>query len=120
MEVRARHDGFCDSLAMTSRGHDEVWMIMDQLTKSTHFLAVWMTFTLEEFYRLYIREIVRLHGVPVSIVFDRDPDRPKTWCLKCTPMCGSARVAPSNIVYQWYGYRSTGTGVLNTKMLLFR
>ena len=46
---------------------------MDRLTKSTHFLAVWMTFTLERFFRLYIREIVRLHGVPVSIVWDRDP-----------------------------------------------
>ena len=39
--------------------------------KSTHFLAVQMTFTLERFYRLYIREIVQLHGVPVSIVSDR-------------------------------------------------
>ena len=38
-----------------------------------HFLAVRMTFTLEEFYRLYIREIVRLHAVPVSIVSDMDP-----------------------------------------------
>ena len=37
------------------------------------FLAVRMTFTLEEFCRLYIREIVRLHGVPVSIVSDWDP-----------------------------------------------
>ena len=41
--------------------------------KSAHFLAVRMTFTLERFYRLYIREIVRLHGVPVTIVSDRDP-----------------------------------------------
>ena len=39
----------------------------------SHFLAVRMTFTLERFFRLYIREIVRLHGVPVSIVLDRDP-----------------------------------------------
>ena len=46
---------------------------MDRLTKSAHFLAVRMTFTLERFCRLYIREIVRLHGVPVSIVSDRDP-----------------------------------------------
>ena len=46
---------------------------MDQLTKSAHFLAVRMTFTLERFCRLYIREIVQLHGVPVSIVSDRDP-----------------------------------------------
>ena len=46
---------------------------MDRLTKSIHFLAVRMTFTLEELYRLYIREIVWLHGVSVSIVSDRDP-----------------------------------------------
>ena len=46
---------------------------MDWLTKLAHFLALWMTFTLEEFCRLYIREIVRLHGVPVSIVSERDP-----------------------------------------------
>ena len=32
------------------------------------------------------------------------------------PMCASAHVAPSNIVYQWYGYRSTGIGVLNTEI----
>ena len=47
-------------------------------------------------------------------------DRLKTWCVKCTPMCASAHVAPSNIVYQRYGYRSTGTGVLTTKVLLLR
>ena len=41
--------------------------------KSAHFLALRMTFALERFCRLYIREIVRLHGVPVSIVSDRDP-----------------------------------------------
>ena len=46
---------------------------MDQLTKSANFLALWMTFTLERFCRLYIRKIVWLHGVLVSIVSDRDP-----------------------------------------------
>ena len=50
-----------------------VWVIVDRLTKSTHFLPMWMTFTLKEFCRLYIREIVLLHRVPVSIVSDRDP-----------------------------------------------
>ena len=53
--------------------NDTVWVIVDRLTKLAHFLALQMTFTLEKFYRLYIREIVRLHGVPVSIVSDRDP-----------------------------------------------
>ena len=50
-----------------------MWVIVDRLTKSAHFLAMRMTFTLEEFYRLYVRETVRLHGVPLSIVSDRDP-----------------------------------------------
>ena len=64
---------FVTHLPRTSRKHDAVWVIMDRLTKSAHFLAVWMTFTLEEFYRVYIREIVRLYGVPPSIILDRDP-----------------------------------------------
>ena len=64
---------FVTHLPQTSQGHDAVWVIVDRLTKSTHFLAVRMTFTLEKFYRLYIREIVLLHGVIVSIVSDRDP-----------------------------------------------
>ena len=63
---------FMTHLPQTPWRHDAVWVIVDWLTKSTHFLAVRMTFTLEEFYRLYIRELVRLHGVLVSIVSDRD------------------------------------------------
>ena len=53
--------------------HDAVWVIVDRLTKLTHFLVVWMTFPLEELCRLYIREIARLHGVLIFIVSDRDP-----------------------------------------------
>ena len=64
---------FVTHLPRTPRGHDAVWVIVDRLTKSTHFLVVQMTFTLERFCRLYIREIVHLHGVPVFIVSDRDP-----------------------------------------------
>ena len=64
---------FVTHLPRTQRRHDAVWVIVDRLTKSANFLAVRMTFTLEEFYRLYIHEIVRLNGVPVSIVFNRDP-----------------------------------------------
>ena len=64
---------FVTHLPRTPQGHDVVWVIVDRLTKSAHFLAVRMTFTLERFYQLYIREIVWLHGVPVSIVSDRGP-----------------------------------------------
>ena len=64
---------FVIHLPRTQRRHDAVWVIVDQLTKSTHFLAMRVTFRLEEFYWMYIREIVRLYGVPVFIVLDRDP-----------------------------------------------
>ena len=49
-----------------------VWVIVDQLIKSAHFLVVQMTFTFEEFDKFYIREIVQLYGVSVSIISDRD------------------------------------------------
>ena len=62
---------FVTHLPRTPQRHDAIWVIMDWLTKSAHFLAVRMTFTLERFGKFYIKEIVRLHGVPVSIVSDR-------------------------------------------------
>ena len=64
---------FVTHLPRTSRGHDAVWVIVDRLTKSAHFLVVLMTFTLEEFCRLYVWDIVRLHRIPRSIVLYRDP-----------------------------------------------
>ena len=64
---------FVTHLPRTQRRHDVIWVIVDRLNKSAHFLAVRMTFTLKEFFRLYIHEIVRLHGVSVFIVSDRDP-----------------------------------------------
>ena len=48
------------------------WVIVDRLTKSAHFLGMKTTDTTETLSQLYIREIVRLHGVPISIVLDRD------------------------------------------------
>ena len=45
---------FVPHLPQTSRKHDTVWVIVDQCTKSAHFLVVRMTFTLEKFYRIYI------------------------------------------------------------------
>ena len=64
---------FVVHLPRTQQRNDAVWVIVERLTKSAYFLAVRMSFALERFCRLYIREIVLLHGVPVSIVSDRDP-----------------------------------------------
>ena len=64
---------FVTPLPWTQRRHDVIGVIVHLLTKSAHFLAVRMTFTLEEFCRLYIYKIVQLRRVLVSIVSDRDP-----------------------------------------------
>ena len=64
---------FVTHLLWTQRRQDSIWVIVDWLTKSAHFLVVRMTFTLKKFYMLYIHEIIQIHGVPISIVSDRDP-----------------------------------------------
>ena len=57
----------------THINHDAIWVIMDRIIKSAHFLAIRSTFSLERFARLYINEIFKLHGVSVSIMSNQDP-----------------------------------------------
>ena len=64
---------FVVGLSYAQTGHDAIWVIVDRLTKSVHFLAIRSTFSLDRLARLYIDEIVKLHGVPVTIVSYRDP-----------------------------------------------
>lgn len=63
---------FITRLPKTSGGLDTIWVIVDRLTKSAHFLPIKENDKMEKLTRTYIREIVRLHGVPISIIFDRD------------------------------------------------
>ena len=60
-------------LTRTPRGLDSIWVIVDRLTKSAHFIPINIKFSLEKLTSLYISEIFRLHGMSSSIVFDRDP-----------------------------------------------
>ena len=62
---------FVVALPLTGRKHDSVWVVVDRLTKSAHFLLVRTDYSLDKIAELYIKEIVRLHGIPISI--DRDP-----------------------------------------------
>jgi hypothetical protein len=64
---------FVAGLPRLPTGHDSIWVIIDRLTKSDHFLPVKTTYSVERYAKVYITEIVRLHGALVSIISDRDP-----------------------------------------------
>lgn len=63
---------FVTKLPRSSGGFDSIWVIVDRLTKSAHFLPIRETYPMERLARLYISEIVAKHGIPVSIISDRD------------------------------------------------
>jgi hypothetical protein len=63
---------FVVGLPRASGGQDSIWVVIDRLTKSAHFLPFHMTDPVPKLAEIYVRDIVRLHGVPVSIVSDRD------------------------------------------------
>ncbi|GKD90833.1 putative reverse transcriptase domain-containing protein, partial [Tanacetum coccineum] len=63
---------FVTKLPRTSSGHDTIWAIVDRLTKSAHFIPMREDYKMEKLARLYLNEIVARHGVPISIISDRD------------------------------------------------
>ena len=64
---------FVVGLPKTRGNHDVIWVIIDKLTKTTHFLLINERFSLDKLVHLYLKEIVARHGVPLSIVSYRDP-----------------------------------------------
>ena len=54
-----------------AKGFDLIWVIVDRLTKTAHFLPVRMTYMAAQYARLYLDRIVPMHGVPISIVSER-------------------------------------------------
>nr|GFB04539.1 putative reverse transcriptase domain-containing protein [Tanacetum cinerariifolium] len=63
---------FMTKLPKTAAGQDTIWVIVDRLTKSAHFLPMREDDTLEKSTRQYLKEVVSRHGIPVSIISDRD------------------------------------------------
>ncbi|GAA0168165.1 hypothetical protein LIER_40510 [Lithospermum erythrorhizon] len=64
---------FVVGLPRTPPGNDSIWVIVDRLTKSAHFLPYKIRTSIPALAKIYMKEIVRLHEVPASIVSDRDP-----------------------------------------------
>ncbi|GLT53411.1 hypothetical protein SLA2020_266810 [Shorea laevis] len=62
---------FVVELPKISHGHNVIWVVVDRLTKSAHFIPYKVTDSIPKMAELYLREIVWLHGIPASIVFDR-------------------------------------------------
>nr|GEV49551.1 reverse transcriptase domain-containing protein [Tanacetum cinerariifolium] len=63
---------FVSGLPRTLSGYDTIWVIVDRLTKSAHFLSMKKTDTMDKLTQIYLKEIVCRHGVPISIISDRD------------------------------------------------
>ena len=63
---------FLTGLPRTEQRHDAVWVVVDRLTKSAHFIPFRSTCSRKILGELYMQNIVRLHGVPLSITSDRD------------------------------------------------
>ena len=63
---------FVSGFPLTQRKQDAIWVIVDRLTKSAHFLPIQLDYSMDRLAELYVSEIVRLHGTPVSIVSDCD------------------------------------------------
>ena len=62
---------FIVGLPKTLKGYDSIWVIVDRLTKSAHFLAVKNIYRAQQYAELYISRILSLHGVPRTIISDR-------------------------------------------------
>jgi hypothetical protein len=62
---------FIVGLPNTSRRHDSIWVIVDRLTKTAHFLPVHTTCNAKKYAEIYLDQIVRLHGIPRTIISDR-------------------------------------------------
>ena len=64
---------FVTGLPNTLRGHDSIWVIVDRITKSAHFIPININFPVSKLVEIYTSVVVKLHGVPLCIVSDRDP-----------------------------------------------
>ncbi|KAD4180371.1 hypothetical protein E3N88_28962 [Mikania micrantha] len=63
---------FITKLPRTPQGFDSIWVIVDRLTKSAHFLPIQEDYKMEKLSTLYINEIIARNGTPTSIISDRD------------------------------------------------
>nr|GFA48128.1 putative reverse transcriptase domain-containing protein [Tanacetum cinerariifolium] len=64
---------FVTKLPKSSQGYDTIWVIVDRLTKSAIFTSIRETDPMDKLSRIYLKKVITRHGIPVSIISDRDP-----------------------------------------------
>src|SRR5262249_18725735 len=80
---------FVVGLPRTPKGYDSIWVIVDRLTKSAHFLPIKTTYTVAQYAQIYLDNIVTLHRVPVSILSNRGPQFTSRFCQKLQEAMGT-------------------------------
>jgi hypothetical protein len=74
---------FIVGLPNTSQKHNSIWVIVDRLTKTAHFIPVHTTYNAKRYAEIYLDRIVCLHGVPKTIISDRSTQFIATFGNNC-------------------------------------
>nr|GEU39098.1 hypothetical protein [Tanacetum cinerariifolium] len=85
---------FITKFPMSGSEHDAIWVIVNRLTKSTHFLPIREDFKIDRLARLYLNEIVARHRVPISIISDRDSHFTSSFWQSMQEALGTRRRKP--------------------------
>ncbi|GJW59159.1 reverse transcriptase domain-containing protein [Tanacetum coccineum] len=93
---------FITKLPKMTNGYDTIWVLVDRLTKSSHFLPMRENDPMEKLMKLYLKKVVTRHGVPVSIISDRD-GRFTNGKSIVRKLCGLGLEKES----KWFGYPTT-------------
>jgi hypothetical protein len=64
---------FITKLPRTSKQHDAIMVVVEKLTEDAHFIPMKVTHKATNVVDIYMREVSHFHGIPKTIVFDRDP-----------------------------------------------
>ncbi|GKE43943.1 putative reverse transcriptase domain-containing protein, partial [Tanacetum coccineum] len=92
---------FVTKLLKTLSGHDTIWVIIDRLTKSAHLIPIKDTNSMETLTRLYIKEIVSRHGVPISIISNRDSRfTSRFWQSMQSALVGDVQLTRPEIIHE--------------------
>ena len=80
---------FVTGLPKVRGGYDSIWVIVDKLTKSAHFIPIKTNYQAEELAKIYLKEIVKLHGAPRSVISDRGTQFTSHYVIPHTLKCVS-------------------------------